>query len=409
MISKIGYSGRFHIGIFVLAAMACLIALGELMPIGLLANLSQDLEISLADASLVVSVYAWCVGPSAILLTALTARLDRKHLLLVLLTLYFASNAVIAFAGTLETILAARVVGAMSHGVFWAVVAPIAVRLVRPEDGHRATAIAFAGISFATVVGVPLGAYVSNVVAWRVVFGGMAVATAALAVIVVFVMPRLAGAGRGPAFGAWKSLEVTPLLLVWLVAIVCLTGNFGAFTFISPYIADTLGYGQSVLPIALAGFGVAGVLGNMLAASLPERAAAPVLATVFAVLAAALVASNAFGAEHVAVAGLVVGLWGIGLTLTIVLLQVLVLRYAGRAPEFASSIHTAVFNLGIGAGSFMGGLIAESRGIEAAFRAGAGFFLAAAVITTAGILLRGLPGRETGAGARPAIEKEGVS
>lgn len=148
---------RTRWGLGVLAAATFLGVSTELLPIGLLPQISADLSTSEAVAGAAVSGYAIVVALTATPLTAATARWPRRRLLVVVLAVYAVSHVVSALAPSFAVLMAARALGGLCHGVFWSMIAGYAARLVPAEHVGRATSAVFTGNALAVAVGLPLG------------------------------------------------------------------------------------------------------------------------------------------------------------------------------------------------------------------------------------------------------------
>ncbi len=128
------------------------------------------------------------VAVGAIALTAATARLPRKQVLLGLVALFVVGNLVSALAASYPVMLLGRIVAALCHGSFFGIGSLVARGLVAPERASRAVAVMFAGLTLANVLGVPFGALVGERWGWRAAFWAVtAIGVLALAGIAALV------------------------------------------------------------------------------------------------------------------------------------------------------------------------------------------------------------------------------
>ncbi|MFJ8593653.1 MFS transporter [Streptomyces sp. NPDC093598] len=176
------------------------IGLTEFLIAGLLPQVASSFTVSEAAAGWLISGYALSVAVGAIALTAATARLPRKQVLLGLVALFVAGNLLSAVAPNYPVMLLGRIVAALCHGSFFGIGSLVARSLVAPEKKSQAVAIMFAGLTVANVLGVPFGALVGERWGWRAAFWAVtAIGVLALAGIAALVP---AGAGRvRPATG----------------------------------------------------------------------------------------------------------------------------------------------------------------------------------------------------------------
>lgn len=158
------------IALLALTLSAFAIGTTEFVIVGLLPTVAADLSISIPSAGLLVSLYALGVAVGAPVLTALTGKLPRKALLLALMALFTAGNLLAWQAPSYETLVAARILTGLAHGVFFSIGSTIATGLVPREKAASAIAIMFTGLTVAMVTGVPLGTFIGQHFGWRETF-----------------------------------------------------------------------------------------------------------------------------------------------------------------------------------------------------------------------------------------------
>jgi len=352
----------------------------EFLPIGLLPQLRDELGVSEAQVGLLVTVFAASVVVATAPLTHLTRRVPRKTLLLVLLGVFALANLVAALAPGYAVLVVARVVGGAAHGVFWAVVTPYAARLVPPERLARAVAVVAAGATVATVAGVPLGTLLGAAVGWRASFAVIAGLVVVIALAIVAVLPPVAHAATDPATDAATGTRprrdptLAPVLLLCATVVLVTLGHSAFYTYIAAWVIDVAGFATgAVAPVMLA-FGAAGAAGVALAGVLGDRyprALLPImLAGVIAAVAGLAViglgaislGANGLGAasaDPVVVVVLIVA-WSAFLGGVPVIFQARLLQLASPAlRDIGAAWITVAFNVGIGGGALLGGVVLE--------------------------------------------------
>ena len=158
------------IALFALMLSAFAIGTTEFVIVGLIPTVAQDLNVSLPSAGLLVSLYALGVAVGAPILTALTARVPRKNLLLGLMLLFTIGNLVAWQSPNYTTLIVARILTGLAHGVFFSIGSTIATSLVPKEKAASAIALMFTGLTVALVTGVPLGMLIGQHFGWRMTF-----------------------------------------------------------------------------------------------------------------------------------------------------------------------------------------------------------------------------------------------
>ncbi|MFG2617492.1 MFS transporter [Streptomyces sp. NPDC048507] len=367
--------GAVSLGIF------CLIT-SELLPVGLLTPVGDALGVSEGTAGLMVTVPGVVAGLCAPLVTVGTARVDRRHVLCVLIALMAAANAAAALASTFPVVLAARLLVGVSVGGFWAVAGGLAVRLVPPRHVGRATALIFGGVPTASVLGVPAGTLLGELGGWRTAFAAVGALGAVSLAALLLLLPPLPPSRRVSARELPDVLRRNRGVRTGVaVTFLVVTGQFAAYTFVRPVLRDVSGVEAGYVSTLLLGYGLAGVAGNFLAGPRdPRRTLLAVSVALGAVLTAiALVPGPVPGTGLLLVWGLAYG--GVSVSL-----QRWMLKAAPGAPEAASALMVAMFNFAIAAGALVGGLAVDRISVPAAPLTGAGLMVIAA--GTVGTALR---------------------
>ncbi|MFJ8164405.1 MFS transporter [Streptomyces sp. NPDC096136] len=365
----------------------CLIT-SELLPVGLLTPVGDDLRVSDGTAGLMVTVPGLVAGLCAPLVTVGAARLDRRHVLCTLIGLTAAANLAAALAQDFAVVLAARLLVGVGVGGFWAVAGGLAVRLVPAHRVGRATALIFGGVPTASVLGVPAGTLLGELGGWRAAFTAVGALGALTLAALLLLLPALPPTARVtfaelPALLRHNAGVRTGVAVTFLVV----AGQFAAYTFVRPILRDVSGVDAGSVSTLLLGYGLAGVAGNFLAGPRdPRRTLLTVSAALTAVLALIAVLPGAAAGTGLLVA------WGLVYGGVSVSLQGWMLTAAPRAAEAASSLMVAMFNLAIAAGALAGGLAVDRVSVPAAPLTGAALMLAAAL--TVAVHLR--RGREDG-------------
>ncbi|MFF2494234.1 MFS transporter [Agromyces sp. NPDC058064] len=372
------------LGLIALAIGGFGIGLTEFVIMGLLPEVAADFGVSEAAAGWFISGYALAVVVGALGLTAATTRLPRKPVLMGLLVLFIAGNAVSAMAPSYELMMSGRIIAALCHGAFFGIGSVVAASLVAPEKAAGAIAIMFTGLTAANVLGVPFGTFIGQQYGWRATFWAISVIGVLALIGIAVLVPkpaRSAGDAAAPSLrrelGAFRSGQV------WLsltVTVLGFGGMFGAFTYIAYTLTEVSGFAAGAVPWLLVLFGAGLVVGNWAGGRLADRSIdGTLLAFIGAlVVVLALFAWLAFSPVATIVLLVLMGAFGFG---TVPGLQSRIMRYASDAPTLASGANIAAFNLGNALGAWAGGLtIAAGLGFTSPIWVGAAITLAALVV-----------------------------
>lgn len=383
---------RMPSGLIALALGGFGIGLTEFLIAGLLPQVASSFDVSEAAAGRLISGYALSVAVGAIALTAATARLPRKQVLVGLVALFVVGNLLSAVAPNYEVMLLGRIVAALCHGSFFGIGSLVARDLVAPERKSRAVAVMFAGLTVANVLGVPFGALVGERWGWRAAFWAVtAIGVLALAGIVALV-PGGAEETR-PSAVTGRSEPVPPSSLraqlrafrswqVWLTLTATALGYggmFGAFSYIAYTFTEVGGFSSADVAWLLMVYGVGLVVGNMAGgrAADRDRDRALVLSLLGLAVTLAVFGLLASNAAASVVLVFLMGLFGFAGVPGMI---TRVTDYAHGA-ALAASANVSASNLGNALGAWLGGLaITAGLGYTAPLYVGAGIALAAVVV-----------------------------
>lgn len=363
----------------------------EFVIVGLIPTIAEQLSVSLPSAGMLVSIYALGVAIGAPVLTALTGRMPRKRLLLVLMVLFTAGNLLAWQAPGYGTLIAARLLTGLAHGAFFSIGSTIATSLVPKEKAASAIAIMFGGLTVALVTGVPLGTFIGQHFGWRETF----LAVSALGVIalissLILVPGTIAQRATASLREQLQVLTNPRLLIIYAITALGYGGVFTAFTFLAPMMQDLAGFAPNAVSGSLLAYGISVAVGNIWGGKLADRhGAVPALTFIFAALAVLLLVFQFTASMHyMALATvLVMGVFAFG---NVPGLQVYVVQkaeqYAPSAVDVASGLNIAAFNVGIALGSIIGGQTVERCGLAQTPWIGAAIVLLA-------LMLLGISGR----------------
>lgn len=357
---------RAWLAVVALGVSAFSIVTSELAPVGMLSALANDLHQSQAGAGLAVTAYGWVAALAALLAGAIPARISRKALLIVLMLILAFSCLAATQSHTMQTFMTARMTGALAHGAFWALIGTVAVQLVPVDKLGLATSVIFAGVSAASVLGVPLSSFIADMVGWRQAFSAISLLSLAAAVALLWTLPTLA-APQPLRLKVYVGIVKNPLLLSLFGATACIiSAHFAAFTYLEPLLTQTRGIPTSAISALLLMSGLSGLLGNLIAGKLIDRHIRVLIMTSLLLSAGALGMLSIRGGSALPVwfVAVLLGVWGAGMAIVFVGLQTWLLRSAGEATQPASAIYVAIFNAAIGTGALVGGLVSAKLGLS---------------------------------------------
>lgn len=350
------------ISIVILAVSAFLIVTTEFLIVGLLPALARDLNISIAVAGQLVTLFAFTVMVFGPPLTAALSHLERKKLFIGILLLFAVANAVAAASSNVWLLAVARVVPALALPVFWGTASETAGQLAGPQRAGRAISRVYLGISAAMLLGIPLGTVAANAIGWRGAFWLLAGLSLLMAVAMSVCMPRVARTAKVDFLKQARIFKEPRFLANVLLSVVVFSAMFIAYT----YLADILERVANVAPADVGwwmmGFGAIGLLGNWLGGRAVDQS--PIKATIgFLVLLALGMAAAVPLAQDGWLFCVALGLWGIANTALYPVSQVRVMHSVSHAQALAGTSNVSAANAGIGVGAIVGGMTVSNLGV----------------------------------------------
>lgn len=382
-----------------LAVAAFVFNTSEFVPIGLLTDIGASFSLAEEGAAHMISVYAWGVMLMSLPLMVLASRVGFRRLMLGLLAVFAAGQFLCAAAPTFWLLVAARLVVAAAHSVFWAVVMVVAARVVDPRASSAAIGLVATGSSVAQIVGMPLGRAIGLALGWRMTFAAMGAAAVATLAYLALVFPSM---GPGERFRVGQLpglLRNGSLVALYVVTVFLAAGQFAAYSYVEPFLLRVAGLPERGVTLALSAFGCAGLLGSVLFSRLYDGNRRVFLAVSLLGESAVLFLLLPAAASPVGMVAALVA-WGACQMAYGIAFQAVLIDFA--RPEEATvamAIYSGLYNLGIGGGTALGGAAVARLGVASVGVVGGALVAAGTAVAFALLLPRMRCGRG-GAGPR---------
>ncbi|WP_311775210.1 MFS transporter [Alkalihalobacillus sp. TS-13] len=331
----------------------------ELVPMGLLPTIAHDLEVSLFATGLLITGYALGVVVGVPVLSLFSSRVSRKTLLLMLIAGFSIGNILCALAPNYTFLMIARIVVSFMHGSFFGESYVMAAKLAPPDKKTSALALVATGLTLSTVLGAPLGTYLGLTYGWRVPFyvitGIGVLSLAAMAWLIPSMKQEDIPSLRKQA----RVLRRPQVLLALSMTVFGIGGVFTVFTYITPLLEQITGIASQDVATILLVYGIGSLVGNIIGGKLSDWRLMPTLLGCLVALTIVLTGMT-FTIHHPIMAIISIFIWGIVAFAPIPPLQMYILEKSSDAPQFASGLNVAAFNLGNALGAFLGGLTMEN-------------------------------------------------
>ncbi|MBW0235808.1 MFS transporter [Pseudomonas sp. D1HM] len=366
--------------ILLLSAAGFTVLTTEFIIVGLLPAIARDLDVSVPQAGLLVTLFAFTVAALGPFLTAYFARFERKRLFIVILLMFAFANTVAALAPNIWVMGFARLLPALGLPVFWALASETAVGIAGPEYAGRAIAKIGFGIVCATVFGIPVGTLISDAWGWRSAFGILAVVALAKAALLWVYLPAIRVVNEQSSLSSQFVMLRSPLVIGHiLLSVLVFSGMFTAYTYLADILERLAGFDGTVVGWCLMGFGAVGLVGNSLGGRMVDRH--PLIASIvfctFMICGLLALVPSIHSTLGLAAA---MGVWGVTQAAMFLISHVRLMKVAAHAPAFGASLNIAGGNLGIGLGAMIGGRVIDNYGLGSLGLAAAGFILLSIVL-----------------------------
>ncbi len=354
--------------------------LSELVPSGILPQMTEGLGVEEDDVGFLVGVYALASAFAAIPLISATLAINRKKLLLVLLVGFAVSNVVVGFSSSYGVIVACRIIGGICAGVMWPMIAAYGTRLV-PEDMHgRAITIIMSGNTLGISVGLPAMTTVGLELGWRSVFLVLGALTAVITALSMVYLPSVDGEQLERSNSPLTMLKMPTILVVLLLTFLSVAAHYGIYTYIT-LLVELLDFAGGI-GLALFIFGVGSVISVVVSARYIDDYLRPLIIAMLAIGGVSMAMFLAFGGT-VGVSHVAFFLWGLAFGPLVTMCQTAVSKQVDEAKGVATSLQSSAFNLSIMVATWIGGLLLvefPDSGTRLVVYMSLGCFIAATVV-----------------------------
>lgn len=361
---KASWTAKSWLAMLAMLATSFALVSAEFLPAGLLTPMAADLGISEGTAGQVVTATALVGAVTALLSNVLIGTLNRKYVLIGLSILALVSNLLSAYATEFWLLLVGRAGLGIALSAFWALSMAVVVRIVGTKSMGRGVAMVSLGVSLATIAAPSMGALVSEWIGWRHATGitaGLAALALVLQLISLPSLPATAGNSLGDLFGLLRRRGVQ---LGMLAILMLMGGHMTGSVYVRPFLEQVTALSTGMIALVLGGFGLAAVVGTVLAGRLADIDARRTLALTATIMALAALALVLWGTS-VAAAFVFVALWGLAFGMAPVSLQANLSRSAPDALESAGSLMVVSFQVAITLGAVIGGYVVDTYSANA--------------------------------------------
>lgn len=350
--------------VYFLMTVSFVVGMVELIIGGILDLIAEDLNVSLGSAGMLITIFSLTFAIAAPILLVLTAKVERKRLALISLTVFLFGNILALISPSYSILFIGRIISAVSSSILIILCVVLAANIVEPKYRGRAIGIVSMGVSASLVLGVPIGLSLGNLFGWRAPFLMIVILIVISMVGVYFFMERVAPRPVSTIKEQFLSLKDQKVFFAHLTIFLMLTGHAVLYAYLTPFVQVTMGLEENSISIVYLLFGLAAVSGGAFGGTLGDKFGNTRIILLFITIYAAMLFAISHTTSIMPLFIVVLALWGLMSWSVTPPMQSYLIDSAPETADMQISISNSALHFGIAFGSFIGGISIDRVGVE---------------------------------------------
>jgi MFS transporter, DHA1 family, putative efflux transporter len=250
--------------IYILALISFLVGTSQYIISGILDKMADALGVSIGAAGQLITVFSLAYAIGTPILMVLTSKMERRKLLIYTLFVFIVGNLLSVIVPGYGLFMIARIIMALSTGVAVVTVLSIAAKIAPANKKASSIATVVMGFTASLIIGVPIGRFITSTYGWKFVFIGIALLVLLVIFIVINTIPKMNGDASIPLTRQIAMFKKPKIALALSITFFLMTGYAIIFTYLSPFLVNTVGMSDHLLSITFLVLGVASLFGSKL-------------------------------------------------------------------------------------------------------------------------------------------------